>query len=80
MKGFSYDPLVAHDVNVGDRRLLFHIPTSSLFDLDPLSGEVLDSLRAAHDRGAALTADDLRDRLGGRYGPERSQPGVARRA
>lgn len=70
MKGFAYDPLVAHDVNVGDRRLLFHIPTSSLFDLDPLSGEVLDSLRAAHSRGVPLTADELRGRLADRYGAD----------
>lgn len=58
----TLDPLAAHDVHVGDRRVLFHIPTSSLFDLDPLSAEVYDMLHQGPVR-----PDDLKTRFDGRY-------------
>ena len=34
-----------HDVRVGERRVLFHIPTTALFDLDDVGGAVLDLTR-----------------------------------
>lgn len=34
-----------HEVAVGERRVLFHVPSTSLFDLDGPSGGVLDVLR-----------------------------------
>ena len=36
-----YHPHNAHRVRVGERELLFHIPTTSLFEIDALDGEVL---------------------------------------
>lgn len=66
-KGFEFDPLVGHDVTVGERRVLFHIPTTGLFDLDPLSAELLDALKDSHARSRPLRAEDLRGRFDGRY-------------
>lgn len=66
-KGFQFDPLVSHQVTVGERRLLFHIPTTGLFDLDPLSAELLDALEGSHAASRPLLAEDLRDRFDGRY-------------
>ena len=31
-----------HEMSVGDRRVLFHVPTTALFELDEVGGEVLD--------------------------------------
>ncbi|GHU11722.1 thioether cross-link-forming SCIFF peptide maturase [Betaproteobacteria bacterium] len=35
-----------HEVRVQDERLLFHVPSSSLFALDDLTGSMIDALRA----------------------------------
>jgi len=35
-----------HDVNLGGRRVLFHLPTSALFELDGVGEEVLDFLKS----------------------------------
>lgn len=51
-----------HEVAVGDRRVLLHVPSTSLFELDGPSGGVVDALR----RGAAAP-DELADRLADRY-------------
>ena len=56
----------AHEVRVGNRRILFHIPTSSLFDLDEVTGDVLDLFREKGD----VTLEDLESRFAGRYSPE----------
>jgi uncharacterized protein len=45
-----------HRVAVDGRELLFHVPTTSLFELDPLAREALDSLDAAPLSLAALQA------------------------
>jgi len=54
-----------HDLRLGERRLLFHIPTTALFDLDEVGGEVLDLFR---ERGSVSEAD-VRERFAGRYSP-----------
>ncbi len=66
-QGFILDPLVGYDVAVEGRRVLFHIPTSSLFDLDPLSAELLDVLKDGHEQARPVMAEDLRARFGSRY-------------
>lgn len=45
-----------HRVAVGGRELLFHVPTTSLFELDPLAREALALLDAAPQPLAALQA------------------------
>ncbi|WP_060483107.1 quinohemoprotein amine dehydrogenase maturation protein [Pseudomonas sp. NBRC 111119] len=35
-----------HDVKMGARHVLFHIPSSGLFELDALGGEIIDFLKA----------------------------------
>jgi len=42
-----------HAVRVHDRRILFHVPTTSLFDLDPVGAAVLDLLRPDRELPAA---------------------------
>ena len=39
-----------HEISVDSRRLLFHIPSSSLFQLDELSGELIDLFKKWPDR------------------------------
>ncbi len=51
-----------HEVTVDSRRLLFHIPSSSLFEADAASSAVIAELR----RGASLSEEDLGQRLSGR--------------
>lgn len=53
-----------HEVSVDSRRLLFHIPSSSLFEADAASTAVIAELR----RGAAQSAEQLSQRLEGRLG------------
>lgn len=62
----GFNPLTAHDVVVDGRRLLFHIPTTGLFDLDPLSAELLDLAREKAPAGG-VGPDDLEARFDGRY-------------
>lgn len=45
-----------HEVQVDDTRMLFHIPTSSLFAIDSLTGSMIDSLRDQHQTAEALVA------------------------
>ncbi|MDT3672397.1 MAG: quinohemoprotein amine dehydrogenase maturation protein [Aromatoleum sp.] len=52
-----------HELRVDDRRMLFHIPTSSLFALDALTGALLDEIRRNSLSAEALVAD-----LGARFG------------
>ncbi len=55
-----------HQLSLEGRQLLFHIPTSALFELDGVTGTVLDWLR---QRGPAR-AEDVRQRFDGVYEPE----------
>lgn len=45
-----------HEVQVGDTRMLFHIPSSSLFALDTLTSGILDRLREGECSAEALMA------------------------
>lgn len=55
-----------HEVRVGARRMLFHVPTTSLYELDDLSGELLDLFRDRPD----VSAKDVRHRFDGRFPAE----------
>ena len=46
-----------HEVQVGDTRMLFHIPSSSLFALDNLTSDILDQLRGQEHSAEALVAE-----------------------
>mgnify|MGYP003627954289 FL=1 len=48
-----------HEVSVDNKRMLFHIPSSSLFQLDEVTGQVIDLLREQSD----LTYLRLQQRL-----------------
>ncbi|HEB27323.1 MAG TPA: hypothetical protein ENI05_06040, partial [Porticoccus sp.] len=41
-----------HSFMVGDREMLFHVPTSSVFELDETSSQILQS--ASTEQGASL--------------------------
>lgn len=45
-----------HEVRVEDARMLFHIPSSSLFSLDALTGTLIDQLRVEGQTAEALVA------------------------
>ncbi len=56
----------AHELACSDgRRMLFHVPTTALFDLDPVSGAVLDCFRD----GAEFSVTDVCARLDGIHAP-----------
>ncbi len=55
-----------HQVDVGPRRMLFHIPTSSLFELDPVGREIMDLFAETR----SVTAGDVRARFEGRVPPK----------
>jgi uncharacterized protein len=57
-----FQPQNAHRVTVDDRDLLFHVPTTSLFEIDRLDGEVLGFFA---ERGRVGEAD-MRDRFADR--------------
>lgn len=52
-----------HRVTLGERQLLFHLPTSGLFELDDLSASILDLLK----RQAGIGAEALVAYFDGRY-------------
>ena len=52
-----------HRVAVDGRNLLFHIPTSSLFELDSVGGEIIDLF----ERSPRVTPADVRQRFDGRF-------------
>ena len=66
MASLSLVPHNLHDVEVEGRQMLFHVPTTSLFEMDSVSCAVLDHCRSSE----AVTAESLRDAVGDRYSPE----------
>lgn len=54
-----------HEVEVSGRRLLFHIPTTSLFEIDEVGRDVLAMFREM----PSVEADDVRRRFDGRHPP-----------
>jgi len=55
-----------HEVRVDERRMLFHIPTTSLFEIDGLGGELIDLFRQRHQ----MRAEDIQACFSERYSPE----------
>ena len=53
-----------HEIEVDSRRLLFHIPSSALFESDALTGALIAELR----RETGRTLEDLQGALGPRFG------------
>jgi uncharacterized protein len=53
------------DISIGDRRILFHVPTSGLFEMDAVGGELLDLFAEL----GAVGEEDIRRRFDGRVDP-----------
>ncbi len=56
-----------HAVQVGDRRVLFHVPTTSLFEMDEVGGAVFDLFNERD----WVSESDVRDSFDGHFPPER---------
>lgn len=56
-----------HEVHVDGRQLLFHVPTTSLFEMDRVAGDVLRLFREK----TLVTQDDVKSRFDGLHEPER---------
>jgi uncharacterized protein len=65
--GLRLTPHNSHEVSVDGRRILFHVPTTSLFELDALAADMLDLFRQQDEVSEA----DVRGRFDGRHPPER---------
>jgi uncharacterized protein len=65
MAGMSLVPHNVHDVSIEGRRVMFHIPTTSLFEMDEISGAVLDLFRSR----PALSRHGLSAAFDGRFDP-----------
>jgi uncharacterized protein len=59
-------PHNVHDVSVEGRRMLVHVPSTSLFEMDEVSAAVLSLAR----RTGTLSAESLRASLGDRFAPD----------
>ena len=57
MTRLKYIPENAHRVQVDGRRILFHVPTTSIFELDEVSHALLDVL----EERASVGESDIRD-------------------
>ena len=53
-----------HEIELDSRRLLFHVPSSALFESDPLMAAVIGQLRAR----APASLEELQQALGGSFG------------
>lgn len=61
MKDFHFQPANAHRVAVDGREVLFHVPTTSLFDMDDIDRAVLDF---AAERDGGFSQDDMNQQFG----------------
>ena len=52
-----------HDVRVADRRVLFHVPTTALFEADAVTCAMIDFFRGR----PAVSAEEVRRQFEGRY-------------
>ena len=52
-----------HLVDVEERRMLFHVPTSSLFELDDLGRELIELFTSEGE----VSAPQIRERFDGRF-------------
>ena len=66
MTRLKYIPENAHRVQVDGRRILFHVPTTSIFELDELSDALLDVL----EKRVSVGESDIRAAFEGRSDPE----------
>ena len=66
MSGLSLVQHNVHDVNVDGRRMLFHIPTTSLFEMDEVSGAVLDLFKINDE----VTPGLMRSAFDERFAPD----------
>lgn len=66
MKTLQLNRSNLHDVTVRSQRYLFHVPSSGLFELDNISGSVLDLFK---DR-TAVNAGDMKQVFDGRFSPQ----------
>lgn len=67
MPGLRLTPYNSHEVEVEGRRILFHVPTTGLFELDDVAAGVLDLFRERDE----VTPEEVRARFDGRYPPDR---------
>ena len=61
---YHLQPHNLHEIEVDSRRLLFHIPSSALFEADALTGALIAELRG--DTGRTL--EELQGALGEQIG------------
>ena len=66
MTGLSLVAHNVHDVQVEGRRLMFHVPTTSLFEMDDVSAAVLDLFQARPQ----VTPEDMQGAFDARFAPE----------
>jgi uncharacterized protein len=59
--GLELNRFDVHEIEVDDRRLLLHVPTTSIFELDPLAAQVVDFFRER----AIVDEPDVRARFEG---------------
>jgi uncharacterized protein len=62
----SLVPHNLHEVSVDGRRVLFHVPSTSIYEIDDLAGEVLALFRER----PAVSAEEVQARFDARYAPE----------
>ncbi len=65
MSAFYVNRYSFHDVELEGRRVLFHIPSSGLFELDDLGSSLIDFLK----ENDQISFDSVRERFGGRVAP-----------
>lgn len=52
-----------HDVRVGGRRIIFHVPSTALYEADPATGAVIDFFRSKQK----VSTEDVRHAFDGQY-------------
>src|SRR5262245_57323361 len=73
MNTYTFQPHNLHEIDVDSRRLLFHIPSSALFEADALTRALIDSLR----RQPRTSLEALEIELRGRFGTSDIADGIA---
>jgi uncharacterized protein len=63
MSLYTLVPHNAHDLNVGGKHMLMHVPTTGLFEMDEVSSSVLNLFKEVN----TLSTDTVLERLGDRF-------------
>ena len=63
MSSYTLVPHNAHDLNVGGKHMLMHVPTTSLFEMDEVSSSVLNLFKQSN----TLSTGTVLERLGDRF-------------